>query len=129
MDNAGYGDTSRASSDPTTETMRAMQELRRVTTTGGTALLSVPFGMRSNRGWLRVFDAEDLAALTRSPGWRLEQARFFRATRDGWRECSMDDARTAGYNDPRRLHRPEAETAPAWVAAAEAVALLELMKV
>jgi SAM-dependent methyltransferase len=129
MDNTGYGDTSGASSDPTTEAVHAMRELRRVTAPGGTALLSMPFGKRANRGWLRVFDAEDLDALTRSSGWRVARTRFFRATRDGWRECSMDDARTAGFNDPGRRGRPGAETAPAWVAAAEAVALLELTKV
>jgi SAM-dependent methyltransferase len=129
MDNTGYGDTSGPSSDPTAEATRAMQELRRVTKPGGTALVSVPFGMRAQDGWFRVFDAEDLDSLTRSSGWRVECARFFRATREGWRECSMDDARTAGFNDPGKRRRPGAETAPAWVAAAEAVALLELTKV
>jgi SAM-dependent methyltransferase len=129
MDNAGYGDTNRASIDPTSEAVRAMQELRRVTTPGGTALVSVPFGLRAHRGWFRVFDAEDLDGLTRSSGWRVEQARFFRATRDGWRERSMDEVRTAGFNDPSRQRSSGAETTPEWVAAAEAVALLELIRV
>lgn len=128
MDNTGYGDTSGVSSDPATEALRAIQELGRVTAPRGTALVSVPFGIRSNRGWLRVFNEEDLNSLTRSSGWLVEQVRFFRATRDGWRECSMESARTAGYNDPRRLRIPGTETAPEWVAAAEAVALLELTK-
>lgn len=128
MDNVGYGDASGASADPATETRRAMQELRRVTAPGGTALLSVPFGTRSNRGWLRVFDAEDIGDLTRSPGWRVERSRYFRSTREGWRECSMEDAGTAGYNDPHRLGRSGDRTAPDWVAAAEAVALIELTR-
>lgn len=129
MDNTVYGDTAGSSVDPAVELARAMQELRRVTVPGGTALLSVPFGMRSNRGWLRVFDAEDLHGLTRSPGWRLEQARIFRATRDGWRECHMDDARGDGYNEHLNRDRAGIQTAPAWVAAAEAVALVELTRV
>jgi hypothetical protein len=129
MDNAMYGDTSAAGTSPNLETITAMQELRRVTMPGGTALVSVPFGIRSNRGWLRVFDAEDLEAVTRSSGWRLERARFFRAMRDGWRECSMDDARDAGYNDPRDARVAGVErTAPEWVGAAEAVALVELTR-
>jgi hypothetical protein len=129
MDNTVYGDAAVASSDPALEAGRAMQELARVTTLGGTALLSVPFGIRSNRGWFRVFDAEDLDGLTRSSGWRLDQARFFRATHDGWRECSMNDARTAGFNEHLNRDRPGIQTAPKWVAAAEAVALLELTRV
>ena len=128
MDNTVYGDMEGASIDPSVEAGRAMRELGRVTTPGGRALLSVPFGTRSNRGWLRVFASEDLDGLTRSSGWQLEQARFFRATRDGWRECAMEDARTAGYNEHLNRDRAGIQTAPEWVAAAEAVALVELLK-
>jgi SAM-dependent methyltransferase len=126
LDNSGYGDTRGASRNPSAEAIRAMQELRRVTAPGGTALVSVPFGARSNRGWLRVLDAEDIDGLTRASGWKVEQATFYRAMRDGWRECSMQAAETAGFNDPRRTGLPGTMTAPSWVAAAEAVALLEL---
>jgi len=130
MDNAIYGDKTGAGPDPTLALISAMHELRRVTMPRGTALVSVPFGIRSNRGWLRIFDEGDLDGVTRSSGWRLEQTRFFRATRDGWREGSMDDARDAGYNEPRDpLLAGVARTAPEWVAAAEAVALVELTKV
>ncbi|MEO8562049.1 MAG: hypothetical protein ABI601_08250 [bacterium] len=126
MDNSGYGGSSRASIDPVAETIGAMRELRRVTITGGAALVSVPFGLRSDRGWLRVFDAEDLDGLTRHSGWRVQHACFYRAMIDGWRECTMQAAAMAGYNDPRRCSAPALRTAPTWVAAAEAVALLEL---
>lgn len=128
MDNTGYGDTAAASTDASLETIRALQELRRVTAPGGTALVSVPFGARANRGWLRVLDAEDLHDLTGSSGWHLERTRVFRAAAEGWRECVMDDARTAGYNDRFRRGRPKVLTAPESVAAAEAVALLELTR-
>jgi SAM-dependent methyltransferase len=128
MDNAVYGDLTTSSVDPAVEVQCAMQELRRVTMPGGTALLSVPFGLRSNRGWMRVFDAKDLEVLTQSPGWQLEQARFFRVTTDGWRECSMEHAQTAGYNEHLNRDRPGVQTAPPSVAAAEAVALVELTK-
>jgi SAM-dependent methyltransferase len=128
MDNTGYGDTGAASADASLETIRALQELRRVTAPGGTALVSVPYGARANRGWLRVLDAQDLADLTGSTGWRLERTRVFRAAAEGWRECSADEARTAGYNDRFRRDRPKVLTAPESVAAAEAVALLELTR-
>jgi SAM-dependent methyltransferase len=128
MDNTGYGDTAAASADANLETIRALQELRRVTAPGGTALISVPFGLRANRGWLRVLDAQDLDDITRSSGWHVERTRVFRAAAEGWRECSMDDAKAAGYNDRFRRDVPKVLTAPGSVAAAEAVALVELTK-
>ena len=126
MDNRIYGSDVDAASKPTTEARRAMAELHRVTATGGTLLLSVPYGARSNRGWFRILDTEDLDQLTSVPGWQRTQSRFFQATRDGWREVSADAVRAAGYNEP--VHRSGQRTAPAWVAGAEAVALVELTR-
>jgi SAM-dependent methyltransferase len=126
LDNRIYGSAVGAASNPTAESRRAMAELHRVTARGGTLLLSVPFGARSNRGWFRVLDEEDLEQLTSVPGWERRRARFYRATQEGWRETSVDEARTAGYNEP--AHRPGQRTAPAWVAGAEAVALVELTR-
>jgi SAM-dependent methyltransferase len=128
MDNTGYGDSASASGNPNREVARALEELARVTRPGGSALISVPFGTRADRGWLRVLDEEDLDVFGRSPRWRLAQTRCFRAHADGWRECSLGEAGDAGYNeqfDPRR----RITTAPDHVAAAEAVALLELARV
>jgi SAM-dependent methyltransferase len=126
MDNTIYGGPAAPTIDPTEGAGQAMQELYRVTAPGGTLLLSVPFGVRSNRGWLRVFDSDDLARLTADPDWAHVRSRFFRAMAYGWRECSRGDARTAGYNEPP--DRPGERTAPRHVAAAEAVALVELTR-
>ena len=64
--------------------------------------------------------------LTTMPGWTNLRTRYFRARRDGWRECTGDEAKGAGYNEP--AGRPGQQTAPPWVAAAEAVALVELTR-
>jgi len=128
LDTTVYGTPSEASSDPGAEALGALAELRRVTARGGTLLLSVPFGARSNRGWLRIFDEQDLARLLAAPGWTGARVRFFRAMRDGWRECSADEARTAGYNEAAPSAQAGSQTAPAWVAAAEAVALVEMSR-
>lgn len=130
LDNAIYGDAAGAAaraSDPSAEAQRAMRELHRVTRSGGTLLVSVPYGRRSNRGWLRILDAEDLGRLTAVAGWAGARVRYFRARSEGWRECSADDAADAGYNEP--AGRPGQQTAPRHVAAAEAVALLEMTRV
>ena len=129
LDNAIYGAAAGAvarASDPGKEVARAMEELGRVTARNGTLLVSVPYGMRSDRGWLRVFDHDDLAQLTGASGWRDVRARFFRSLSQGWRECTADDAKDAGYNEPK--DRPGQQTAPPFVAAAEAVALVEMVK-
>jgi SAM-dependent methyltransferase len=126
MDNTMYGDASAASVDPTREVGAAMRELRRVTRAGGALLVSVPFGARADFGGWRIFDADDLAQLQASPGWTVDATRIFRATKAGWRECSPADAGDAGYNQPRSRSGKSLRTAPDWVSAAEAVALVEL---
>ena len=86
----------------------------------------MPYGARSNRGWFRILDADDLELLTAVPGWSTTSARFFRAFREGWREVSAAAAADAGYNEPP--NRPGQQTAPPYVAAAEAVALVEMRR-
>jgi len=129
MDNRMYGDTASTSSNPTREVGRVLEELRRVIQPGGVLLVSVPFGKRDDRGWFRILDADDLQVLMQSPHWRVDDSRIVRATEQGWRECSAADAASAGYNEPRSETRAGARTAPAWVSAAEAIALVELTAV
>jgi SAM-dependent methyltransferase len=126
LDNTIYGAGAERGTDATVEAVRALEELARVTKTGGTLLLSVPFGTRSNRGWFRIFDAGDLAPLMRATGWTNPRPRYFRARREGWRETDAAGAAGAGYNEPPG--RPGQQTAAAFVAAAEAVALVEMTR-
>ena len=129
LDNTIYGEAAGAvarAGNPGTEAQRAVRELHRVTRRPGTLLLSVPYGARSNRGWFRILDGDDLDLLTGVPGWSTTSARFFRAFREGWREVSAAEAADAGYNEPQ--HRPGQQTAPPYVAAAEAVALVEMRR-
>jgi hypothetical protein len=125
MDNRGYGDHSHSSDSPPIECRRAMEELRRVTRAGGVLLVSVPFGKRDDRGWFRILDADELRQLTDCPGWRTDITSIHRATAEGWRECSSEDAQAAGYNE-RGSAQAGQRSAPDWVSAAEAVALVEL---
>jgi SAM-dependent methyltransferase len=126
LDNTIYGASAESAPDANAEVVRALTEIHRVTARGGTLLVSVPYGARSNRGWFRILDGSDLARMTTAPGWSNPKTRYFRCQREGWRECSADDAKTAGYNEP--LNRPGQQTAPAWVSGAEAVALIELTR-
>jgi SAM-dependent methyltransferase len=111
-----------SASNPAAE---AMRELHRVTRPGGTMLFSVPVGADSNRGWFRIFDLAALTQFIEQSTWTHVRSRFFRATEQGWREVGERDVAKAGYNEPssRGLR-----TAPPYVAAAEAVALVELRR-
>ncbi len=126
LDNTIYGSAAGAAarSNPASEAGKALDEIGRVTKRGGTLLLSVPYGARSNRGWFRIFDAEELQQLISRPGWKDATVRYYRARAEGWRECSANEASDAGYNEPRGGQR----TAPPFVAAAEAVALVEMTR-
>lgn len=126
LDNTIYGAAAERARDPTREAVEALEEMARVTARGGSLLLSMPYGARANRGWFRVFDAADLQPLLRASGWTHPRPRYFRATRDGWRETDAAGAAGAGYNEPPG--RPGQRTAPEWVAAAEAVALVEMTR-
>ena len=53
----------------------------------------------------------------------IAEVRFFRAFRHGWEEVDAAVAEDAGYND---RHPGGRRDAPDWVAAAEAVALIEM---
>ena len=127
LDNQIYGSAAgaiHAAINPSWEARRSVLELHRVTARGGSLLLSVPYGAPSNRGWFRVFDAAALGELTSLQEWTNVRARYFRALREGWRECSAADVADAGYNEP--VGRGGSRTAPDYVAAAEAVALVEM---
>ncbi|MEX2178842.1 MAG: class I SAM-dependent methyltransferase [Gemmatimonadaceae bacterium] len=127
LDNTAYGAAVAAGgADPGTASVQALRELRRVSAHGASLLLSVPFGARSNRGWFRIFDADDLRQVIDGSGWTHARSRFFRATKDGWRECGQDDVGDAGYNE--RARRGGLRTAPPFVAAAEAIALVEMTR-
>lgn len=126
LDNTIYGAAAERAKDPTREALEALEEMARVTARGGTLLLSVPYGTRSNRSWFRIFDAPALEPLMRARGWTHARPRYFRATTEGWRETSAAGAADAGYNEPPA--RPGQRTAPPHVAAAEAVALVEMTR-
>lgn len=125
LDTTIYGVTGAAASDPNAQAASAIRELYRVTRQGGRLLLSVPFGAASNRDWLRVMDHRDLSSVLDHSAWTHVSTRFFRATSSGWRECSRSDVEGAGYNEPANRGQ---RTAPPFVAAAEAVALVELVR-
>lgn len=124
MDNTRYGASPEMATSPRESAVGALRELRRVAAPNATLLLSVPVGEPSNRGWFRVISSGELHEIVAASGWKCDRARYFRATLHGWIECEERDVDAAGYNEPSK--RKGLQTAPAYVAAAEAVGLVEL---
>jgi SAM-dependent methyltransferase len=94
MDNSRYGGAVERSP---ASCLGAFRELARVLSPGGTMLVTVPYGAPADRGWYRVFGAEDLAALAASAP-ELGVARRYFYYRDGsWREGT--DAVPPGQGD------------------------------
>lgn len=102
----------------------AVAEFRRILRAGGTCLVTVPYGVRSVRKWLQVFDAHMIDAIVREFSPASYDETYFRYTdAAGWQLSTRDEASNGGYFDFR--------TDTSWAgcpAAAGAVACLRLTK-
>jgi SAM-dependent methyltransferase len=124
MDVARWGADSARAPDPRAELDQALSELRRVARPGGRLLVTVPYGVKQDMGWLRQFDREEVELLIASLSPSAHEVTVFAYDRGGWRRSSMEAARDARYQvDNRPAGDPEAEDL---AAAARAVACLEL---
>ena len=124
MDTTLYGADGSRNADPEAEAIRALHELARVLEPGGTLLVTVPCGEPRDLGWLRVVGTDEVQRFCELPLWASASVRFFRALPHGWREVTADRVGDATYNG--FPGRGEPRPGPDWVAAAEAVACLEM---
>lgn len=102
----------------------ALRELARVLAPGGQLLLTVPFGMSEQHGWLQQFDAAGVNEIAATFGHQPTEATFFRYDEDGWQ---LSDARACADRSYYNVHAagpPPADCA----AAARAVACLVFTK-
>lgn len=130
MDNSMYGAPPTRS--PAPEFAVAASELMRVLRIGGRALLTVPFGLAEDHGFLRQFDSPELEALVDALGRARVAKTFFRYTPDGWTRSEEAACRDCSYFNiherarDRRDGRPVFD--PDYAAAARAVACLEVIR-
>jgi hypothetical protein len=102
----------------------AILEMQRVLKPGGSVFISVPFGKRSVRSWLQIFDGGmvDRIITTFQPK-RQSVTYFAYSTAEGWQLSTRIAAADAGYFDPS-----SDSPWPGSPAAAGAVACLSLTK-
>lgn len=123
MDNSVYGDDRRRSDDPDAEMLAALSELIRVTQSGGTLLITVPYGKREDLGWLRQFDKPLVeAAVHGCPGVSHVTTSVYAYSPRGWRLSDLDAAANASYFDMHASDEPARDGA----AAARAIACIVL---
>lgn len=87
-----YGNGGEMSSDHS-----VVQKVRTVLKPGGQFLVTVPYGIKGQTGWYRVYDRESLRALL--DGFNLERVEYYRRTAiSSWEETS--EIRAAGVDSP-----------------------------
>lgn len=90
-----YGDPSQVGGD-----VRAIQEIHRVLSAGGHAIMTMPFGRAQTDAFQRVYDSTRLATLlTPFADWTCEYAR---STSGLWAPCNEAEASSVDWNGPHR---------------------------
>ena len=100
MDNTLYGHPRGNADHPEQGLRRAVAELRRVARAGGRLLVTVPYGRPEDHGWLRQFDAAELAKLVDSMGPAQVAVTVYAYSDLGWQLSSPELAADAAYQPP-----------------------------
>jgi len=120
MDNERYGVAVARAPDPDAEMGRALTEFRRVLRAGGRMLLTVPYGLTEDHGWMRQFDRAGIEAIVHLAGAGSARIAVFAYGAEGWTTSDLEGASQARFRDDAR------DTVADGAAAARAVACLAL---
>lgn len=104
--------------------LQVIREFRRLLRPGGKLLATVPFGRYENLGWLQQFDKSMVEAVLGSFSGVASAIAYYRYADGGWQVSTAGDCSDCAYFDIH--HRQGYE--PDYVAAARAVACIELIK-
>lgn len=104
LDNSVYGAAAAKRGDAQAEARRACRELARVAKPGAIVLLTVPYGVPEQLGWVRQLDRAQLIELATEFGAADTTIDIFRRGDRGWQRSSLDESADARY----RVHHAEA---------------------
>jgi SAM-dependent methyltransferase len=132
MDNADYAGVDSYREKRPRDFLRAISEMRRVIRSGGSLLLTVPFGRYHDYGWLQQFDSAMLADLISEFRPRKIDRSFFCYTDRGWKLTQEHECQDLEYVDGLRNRRssPNGSVDPAsnFAVTARGVACIQLQK-
>ena len=100
MDNSGYRPG--ATADERIPDA-ALAEMMRILRTGGTLLLTVPYGKYEDHGWFRNFDERLVSRFTAllGPSASVRVLYFAHDREQGWRKAAPEELRGVGYHDQK----------------------------
>lgn len=99
-------------------------EFRRLLKPGGRLFITVPYGRYENLGWLQQFDRSMVEQILNVFNGRHGKVSYYRYASNGWESSDAYSCSDCVYFD---IHRQK-EYSPDYVAAARAVACIELVK-
>jgi SAM-dependent methyltransferase len=100
MDNALYtGASEERSADPRAASDQALGEMVRMLRPGGLLLVTLPYGLAEDRGWFRVYGAEDLRLTLARLGERSCSVELFRVGSEGWVAARPEECAALRYGD------------------------------
>lgn len=124
MDNTFmYTSETRYRESKTDDYRLVLQEFRRLLAPDGRLFITVPYGQYQDCGWLQQFDRTLLEDAIQTFGSKLIGFAFYRYYPEGWRRADATACEDCKYFD---FHHEEYE--PDYIAAARAVACVELVK-
>lgn len=103
--------------------LRAVAMFRKKLKPGGKALISVPFGKRSDHGWFQIFNEVMIQGIVARFAPAKSDLKIFHCTEQGWVHSDMKSSGKAGFHDWGKSRRGHGG-----IAGSEAVACLELWK-
>ena len=101
-----------------------IREFSRLLKPGGKLFITVPFGRYENIGWLQQFDQQKIETVLEVFGGAASNVVYYRYFADGWQVTDAETCADCSYFD---IHS-RTDYEPDYVAAARAVACIEMMK-
>src|SRR5262249_51979558 len=125
MDNTMlYTKDSRFAQNEQADFIYVLREFYRLLKPSGRLLLSVPYGLYQNIGWMQQFDRQLLQQAIHAFGGEVMQKDFYKYTADGWQISDEASCTSCEYFN---IHTRQ-DFDPDYAAAARAVACLQLRK-
>ena len=130
LEHIGMNNTFLYSKDPRFDELRpadyqdVVREFKRLLKPGGKLFITVPYGRYENLGWLQQFDHQRIRTVLEVFGGSASNVAYYKYLADGWQVVDADACADCSYFDIH--HRSDYE--PDYVAAARAVACIELVK-